>query len=193
SAVVLDVADDGTLTATTMDGTTRIGTADMFGLHDADVLARELAPLRLSGSDLGTAAGDPLTTGDLGLSDLLGLGDLYEFDLGRLWSNRPNRDRLRVPIGVGVDNRPIELDLKESAQEGMGPHGLLVGATGSGKSELLRTLVLALAITHSSEVLNLVLVDFKGGATFLGLDALPHTSAVITNLADEAALVARMQ
>jgi len=75
----------------------------------------------------------------------------------------------------------------------MGPHGLLIGATGSGKSELLRTLIVALAVTHSSEVLNFVLVDFKGGATFLGLDDLPHTSAVITNLADEAALVTRMQ
>ncbi len=70
---------------------------------------------------------------------------------------------------------------------------MLIGATGSGKSELLRTLVLGLALTHSSETLNFVLVDFKGGATFLGLDQLPHTSAVITNLADEAALVTRMQ
>jgi S-DNA-T family DNA segregation ATPase FtsK/SpoIIIE len=74
----------------------------------------------------------------------------------------------------------------------MGPHGLLVGATGSGKSELLRTLVLALSVTHSSEMLNFVLVDFKGGATFATLDRLPHTSAVITNLEDELALVDRM-
>ena len=51
----------------------------------------------------------------------------------------------------------------------------------------------ALALTHSSETLNFVLVDFKGGATFLGLDALPHISAVITNLADELPLVDRMQ
>ena len=51
----------------------------------------------------------------------------------------------------------------------MGPHGLVIGATGSGKSELLRTLVLGLAVTHSPEQLNLVLVDFKGGATFAGL------------------------
>lgn len=86
----------------------------------------------------------------------------------------------------------MELDLKESAQDGMGPHGLLIGATGSGKSELLRTLVLALAATHSSESLNFVLVDFKGGATFTRLDGLPHTSAVITNLADELPLVDRM-
>jgi S-DNA-T family DNA segregation ATPase FtsK/SpoIIIE len=75
----------------------------------------------------------------------------------------------------------------------MGPHGLVVGATGSGKSELLRTLVLGLALTHSTADLNFVLVDFKGGATFGGLDGLPHTSAVITNLADELPLVDRMR
>src|SRR5262249_52387406 len=86
-----------------------------------------------------------------------------------------------------------ELDLKEAAQGGMGPHGLIIGATGSGKSELLRTLVLGLAISHSPEQLNFVLADFKGGATFLGLEGLPHVSAVITNLAEELPLVDRMQ
>ena len=109
------------------------------------------------------------------------------------WRKRPNRERLRIPLGVGPDGGVVELDIKESAQEGMGPHGLLIGATGSGKSELLRTVVASLAITHSSEELNFVLVDFKGGATFASLDVLPHTSAVITNLADELPLVDRMQ
>lgn len=75
----------------------------------------------------------------------------------------------------------------------MGLHGLVIGATGSGKSELLRTLVLGLALTHSSETLNFVLIDFKGGATFASLDVLPHTSAVITNLEDELILVDRMK
>jgi S-DNA-T family DNA segregation ATPase FtsK/SpoIIIE len=84
------------------------------------------------------------------------------------------------------------LDLKEAAQEGMGPHGLCVGATGSGKSELLRTLVLGLAVTHSSETLNFVLADFKGGATFAGMAQMPHVAAVITNLADDLTLVDRM-
>ena len=101
-------------------------------------------------------------------------------------------DRLRVPIGVDDAGVPVALDLKESAQGGSGPHGLCIGATGSGKSELLRTLVLGLVATHSSAELNLVLVDFKGGATFLGLGSLPHVSAVITNLADELHLVDRM-
>ena len=97
-----------------------------------------------------------------------------------------------MPIGVDADGQPVELDLKESAQDGMGPHGLVIGATGSGKSELLRTLVLGLAATHSSETLNFVLIDYKGGATFASLDRLPHVAAVITNLADELTLVDRM-
>ena len=75
----------------------------------------------------------------------------------------------------------------------MGPHGLVIGATGSGKSEFLRTLVLGLTMTHSPEQLNLVLVDFKGGATFAGMSGLPHVSAMITNLAQELTLVDRMQ
>ncbi|BCJ68654.1 type VII secretion protein EccCa [Polymorphospora rubra] len=189
SSVVLDIAEDGTVGGTTMDGSTQVGRADALTPAQAEVLARELAPLRLSVSSY---ADQPSVVADLGLADLLGIDDPQEFDLAQLWASRPNRDRLRVPIGVGVEGRPIELDLKESAQDGMGPHGLLIGATGSGKSELLRTLVLALAATHSSEILNLVLVDFKGGATFTALDRLPHTSAVITNLADELSLVDRM-
>ena len=77
------------------------------------------------------------------LPDLLGIGDAAAIDpRADLAAARPHRDRLRVPIGVGPDGTPVELDIKESAQEGMGPHGLLIGATGSGKSELLRTLVL---------------------------------------------------
>ncbi|GAA1030208.1 type VII secretion protein EccC [Virgisporangium ochraceum] len=192
ATVVLEVADDGELNAITMDGTTGIGRADVCDPDDIEVLAREMAPLRLSATDLETVSGDQFVSKEVGLADLLELGDPHQFDVNRLWSNRPNRDRLRIPIGVGPDGRPIELDLKESAQEGMGPHGLLVGATGSGKSELLRTLVISLALTHHPETLNFVLVDFKGGATFATLDRLPHTSAVITNLSEELALVDRM-
>ncbi|WP_446218858.1 type VII secretion protein EccCb [Micromonospora sp. IBHARD004] len=101
-------------------------------------------------------------------------------------------DYLRVPVGLDNWGRPLLLDLKESAQDGMGPHGLLVGATGSGKSELLRTVVLALAAAHSPDELNLVLIDFKGGATFGPLAELPHVSALITNLADDLALIDRL-
>lgn len=141
---------------------------------------------------LGTDIAQPMDT-DVELTTLLGIPDLHRHDPQTLFNRHTGSARLRVPIAVGVDGRPVDLDIKESAQGGMGPHGMLIGATGSGKSELLRTLVLGLALTNSSETLNFILVDFKGGATFLGLEELPHTSAVITNLADEVALVERMQ
>ncbi|MEU4240064.1 type VII secretion protein EccCa [Actinoplanes sp. NPDC026619] len=163
---------------------------DRLSVVRARVVARILSPYRLGMA--AEIAQEPMKA-DFDLGSLLRIPDLEHLDLPGLRSARSPADRLRVPIGVDATGAPVELDLKESALGGMGPHGMLIGATGSGKSELLRTLVLALATTHSSETLNLVLVDFKGGATFLGLDRLPHTSAVITNLADEAALVDRMR
>lgn len=100
---------------------------------------------------------------------------------------------LRAPIGVTPSGVTVELDLNEAAMNGMGPHGLCIGATGSGKSEFLRMLVLGLMVDHRADDLNLVLVDFKGGATFAGLESAPHVAALITNLSDSAALVARMR
>ncbi|SEL31204.1 type VII secretion protein EccCa [Streptacidiphilus jiangxiensis] len=165
--------------------------ADALSGVEAVTLARVLAPLRTSGS---VELPDRPLESDLELTTLLGIRDPRTFDVDAKWRPRQAQSaRLLVPLGVTEDGEVIELDLKESAQGGMGPHGLLIGATGSGKSELLRTLVIGLAATHSSEVLNLVLVDFKGGATFLNMDRLPHTSAVITNLADEIHLVDRMR
>ncbi|MFJ7151859.1 type VII secretion protein EccCa [Streptomyces sp. NPDC100445] len=164
------------------------GVPDALSYESAEALARQLAPLRMaSGGD----DDEPLLA-NLEFTELLGLGDAASVDTKRTWRPRALAERLRVPIGVGEDGRPVMLDLKEAAQEGMGPHGLCVGATGSGKSELLRTLVLGLAVTHSSETLNFVLADFKGGATFAGMAQMPHVAAVITNLADDLTLVDRM-
>ncbi|MGH3324457.1 MAG: type VII secretion protein EccCb, partial [Streptomyces sp.] len=134
----------------------------------------------------------PAPRTDVPFTELFGIGDAQRFDVTRAWSQRSPQERLRVPIGVSEDGRPVMLDLKEAAHGGMGPHGLCVGATGSGKSELLRTLLLGLVTTHSSETLNFVLADFKGGATFAGMSGLPHVSAIITNLAGELTLVDRM-
>ncbi|MBT0770192.1 type VII secretion protein EccCa [Kineosporia sp. J2-2] len=168
---------------------TPLGRPDRLSATRASGLARVLSPLRLGAT---ADVGEPMLN-NFDLGTLLGVGEIDALDPAKIWSRASGPERLRVPLGIAEDGSRVELDIKESAQGGMGPHGLLIGATGSGKSELLRTLILALAITHSSEVLNFVLVDFKGGATFLGLGDLPHTSATITNLADEAALVTRMQ
>lgn len=167
---------------------------DAVSIVEAEATARRLISLHTA------AAAEVAAGGETGgakkqaeLVDLLGLPDVRDVDFDVAWSGRLQRDRLRVPIGQTVDGAPLVLDLKESAEQGMGPHGLIIGATGSGKSEVLRTLVLALAMTHSPEQLNFVLVDFKGGATFAGMAGMPHVSAVITNLGEEISLVDRMQ
>ncbi|MFI2665602.1 type VII secretion protein EccCa [Micromonospora carbonacea] len=186
----LDVGDGTAVDLVRGATSTRLGRPDRLTAAAAEGLARQLAPYRLSQQQAG--AEEPLAR-STELPDLLGVGDAATVDVRRTWRPRSHRDRLRIPLGVGPDGTVVELDFKESAHEGMGPHGLVIGATGSGKSELLRTVVAALAVTHSSEELNFVLVDFKGGATFASLDALPHTSAVITNLSDELPLVDRMR
>ncbi|MFE0377882.1 type VII secretion protein EccCa, partial [Streptomyces inhibens] len=164
------------------------GTVDEAGIPFAEGLARMLAPLRLSAESLVDA---PLS-GPVDFADLLGIDDVARLDLSRLWAPRGERAFLRVPIGINDSHEPVLLDLKESSELGMGPHGLCVGATGSGKSELLRTLVLALVATHPPEDLALVLVDYKGGATFAPFANLPHVAGVITNLENQAGLVERV-
>src|SRR5215216_7517859 len=164
------------------------GRPDLVGPLLSQALARRLAPLRLSPDD----SPDQVLTGSLGLPDLLGIGEVAELDPRARWRPRPAREFLRVPIGVNSLSKPLLLDLKESALNGMGPHGLVVGATGSGKSELLRTLLTGLAVRHPPELLSLVLVDFKGGATFAGMADLPHVAGTITNLQDDLAMVDRM-
>jgi S-DNA-T family DNA segregation ATPase FtsK/SpoIIIE len=184
----LDVTPD-VVTADRGDRSTPLGRPDRLSTVQAAAVARHLAPYRLSHH----VDAEEATARVMELPELLGLHDASAVDPALTWRRRVPKDRLRIALGVGPDGGTIELDLKEAALEGMGPHGLVIGATGSGKSELLRTIVTSLAITHASDDLNFVLVDFKGGATFASLDALPHTSAVITNLAEELSMVDRMQ
>ncbi|MFL6055082.1 MAG: type VII secretion protein EccCa [Actinoallomurus sp.] len=161
--------------------------ADRADLALCEQIARSLAPLRLSGER------EQVLSRTVSLPDMLGFTDIATFDPRTRWKAPDAETLLRVPIGLTGDGEELTLDLKESAQGGIGPHGLVVGATGSGKSEFLRTLVTGLTMQHSPEVLSFVLVDFKGGATFAGVTELPHVAGLITNLADDLALVDRMR
>ncbi|MFI7608275.1 type VII secretion protein EccCa [Micromonospora sp. NPDC049366] len=161
--------------------------ADLSPAELCEAIARRLAPLRL------TEDREPVLSRITTLPEMLGVPDVGQLDPRRRQMLPTDPDMLRVPLGVDGEGEPVLLDLKESAQRGMGPHGLVVGATGSGKSELLRTLVTGLAAKHSPELVSFVLVDFKGGATFAGVTGLPHVSGLITNLADDLAMVDRVR
>ena len=159
-----------------------IARPDLLTVAQASACARRLAPYRLTAA----AATESQRLDWMGL---MGPGGV---DPERNWKTTGDGHIRPVPIGVAHDGTGVLLDINEAARNGMGPHGLCVGATGSGKSELLRTLALGMITSHPPDVLNLILVDFKGGATFLGLERVQHVGAVITNLSGEAHLVSRM-
>ncbi|WP_420637618.1 FtsK/SpoIIIE domain-containing protein [Candidatus Poriferisocius sp.] len=97
------------------------------------------------------------------------------------WHHSTPTHGLAAPIGV--DHQGLLLiDLAAD-----GPHALVGGTTGSGKSELLRTLVVSLAVTHSPEKVNFVLVDYKGGSAFDACAGLPHVVGIVTDLDDRLA------
>lgn len=181
-------------TALRVEGTPELVTAavdgctpDLVEARLAELIARCLAPLRLSDDD------EQILARTVSLTEMLLNGDPLTAEITAQWQEPTSKRVLRVPIGTDGDGEVVMLDIKESAQDGYGPHGLIVGATGSGKSELLRTLVTGLALTHSPDLLNFVLIDFKGGAAFAPLAGLPHVAGLITNLADDAAMIDRVQ
>lgn len=179
--------------AKTAAGTERFANPDQLTIAEAQATARRFGRFRPGNAAHIVSLEAESRATDPGLMALLKIPDAADIVPEDVWRQRSPRERLRVPIGYTPSGQPLELDIKESAENGMGPHGLCIGATGSGKSEFLRTLVLAMITSHSPEALNLVLVDFKGGATFLGLDGAPHIAAIITNLEDELTMVDRMR
>ncbi|MEO7234983.1 MAG: FtsK/SpoIIIE domain-containing protein, partial [Lapillicoccus sp.] len=138
-------------------------------------LARALAPLREARTALATGVpdrvrlldGHPAATAPNG-------GTLDAEALRARWAVRPRSTRFRLGVGGAG---PLEVDLAVD-----GPHTLVAGTTGSGKSELLQTLVCSLALENRPDEMTFVLVDYKGGAAFRGCAALPHVVGWVTDL-----------
>ncbi|MBO0885664.1 MAG: type VII secretion protein EccCa, partial [Mycobacterium sp.] len=187
------VRDDRTLEEITSRGRRRVGHADWMSIPAVTALVRRISPYRLT-TVVEAVTADQASTGT-SWEEMVGIADPGNIRVDQQWPTRRDADRARLNIPFGHDpaGQVVYLDIKESAEEGMGPHGMCIGATGSGKSEFLRTLVLSAIAEHSPDVLNLLLVDFKGGATFLGFDRLSHVTAVVTNMEEEADLVTRME
>ncbi len=152
---------------------------DRVGLWWADRLSRGLAPLR----DATPGEQNRSLPTSLGLAELLtdpvSTHGLDADMLARAWAQRPHRTS--VPVGQTTDG-PFTVDLASD-----GPHILVAGTTGAGKSELLRSFVASLAVHNRPEHLSFVLIDYKGGAAFRECETLPHVAGLVTDLDDHLA------
>ncbi|MFJ6798514.1 FtsK/SpoIIIE domain-containing protein [Streptomyces sp. NPDC091268] len=144
--------------------------ADQVGPEWCELLARSLAPVRdVSRDDAGSA----LPTAAR-LLNLLGMPDPTGADIERIW--RAGGSTTSAPIGVAADGT-FTLDIRRD-----GPHALVAGTTGAGKSELLQTIIASLAVANRPDALNFVLIDYKGGSAFMDCARLPHTVGMVSDL-----------
>ncbi|MFG3286073.1 FtsK/SpoIIIE domain-containing protein [Streptomyces sp. NPDC048111] len=144
--------------------------ADQVGPDWCDLIARSLAAVRDVSRD---DAGGALPTAARLLS-LLGLPDPTGADIERIW--RAGGSTTAAPIGIAADGT-FTLDIRRD-----GPHALVAGTTGAGKSELLQTIIASLAIANRPDALNYVLIDYKGGSAFMDCARLPHTVGMVSDL-----------
>lgn len=121
----------------------------------------------------------------IGFLEMYNVGNIGQLNILNRWERNSPITSLAVPVGIDEDHDVFKLDLHEKAH---GPHGLIAGMTGSGKSEFIITYILSLAINYSPDEVNIVIIDYKGGGlagAFYNKEAkikLPHLVGVITNL-----------
>ncbi|MFG1627286.1 FtsK/SpoIIIE domain-containing protein [Kribbella sp. NPDC049227] len=168
-ALVIGTTDEVSL-ATTQEATLEGIQPDLVPISWCDRLARALAPVRDATAD-GAASSLPDSSR---LLDVLRLNDPTGDDIIGRWATGGRTTR--AVIGEGIDGT-FSLDIRTD-----GPHGLVAGTTGSGKSELLQTIIASLAVGNRPDEFTFVLVDYKGGAAFKDCKLLPHTVGMVTDL-----------
>jgi len=172
AATVIDIDRDDPAMArlTSGSGFTSRLLLDGVSLSHADQIARALSGYRhISG-----IGEDGVMPRSVRFVDLMALDLDAPADLIERWSRSPRHTY--VVVGADADGE-VALDLATG-----GPHALVAGTTGSGKSEFLQTLIMALALANRPDALTFVLVDYKGGSAFADCARLPHTVGMVTNL-----------
>ena len=161
-------ADSVTITPAP-DGLLGPVTPEFMDAGGAEEIARALAPMR----DRVAADAQSTIPYPVRLLDVMNIEEPRVADVLGLWNSKKAGPNVRVALGADASG-PAYVDLA-----GQGPHTMLGGATGAGKSILLQTLVTALLLANRPDELNMVLVDFKGGSAFLPFEHCPHVTALI--------------
>ena len=122
---------------------------------------------------------DGALRGRLTLFELLGIWQASDLDLQKRWQEGDVSRSMAVPMGINARGETVFLDLHEKAH---GPHGLIAGTTGSGKSELLQSYIISCAVHFSPRDIGFVIIDFKGGGLANQFCGLPHLMGTLTNM-----------
>ncbi|MDH2413243.1 FtsK/SpoIIIE domain-containing protein [Nocardioides sp. CER19] len=168
--VVVDVAPDVATVRRTGHPTVEGVRPDLVSTAWAELVARSLAPVR----DVSAVADGGTLPSSSRLLDVIRLDPPSEAAVLDRW--RSVGRTTKAVIGEGGDGA-FTIDIRHD-----GPHGLVAGTTGSGKSELLQTIIASLAAGNRPDEMNFVLVDYKGGAAFKDCNHLPHTVGMVTDL-----------
>jgi type VII secretion protein EccCa/type VII secretion protein EccCb len=169
--------------------------ADQMSRDDAESFAERMARWRLAEAyeTIGEGAAPKVMARDI--LAYYGIADAAHIDFEQLWAtsgdiNSPQM--LRVPLGNRSDNNELFfVDLKAEDRGCDGPHGVMSGTTGSGKTMMLRALIESLMLGHPPQNLQFMLADLKGGSGVRPFAGVPHVSQIITDLEDDQTLLSR--
>lgn len=133
----------------------------------------------LANTSLDTTATNFQLPGMITFLELFGVGNVEHLNVLTRWRENDPTKSLQAAVGVDTYGETFMLDLHEKFH---GPHGLVAGMTGSGKSEFIITYILSLAVNYHPEEVAFILIDYKGGGMAKSFENLPHTAGIITNL-----------
>ena len=133
----------------------------------------------LANTSLDTTATSFQLPGMITFMELFGVGNVEHLNALTRWRENDPTKSLQAAVGVDTYGETFMLDLHEKFH---GPHGLVAGMTGSGKSEFIITYILSLAVNYHPEEVAFILIDYKGGGMAKSFENLPHTAGIITNL-----------
>lgn len=147
---------------------------DQLSVRDCDVFGRKLAPLRLDS----TSSSTPLPV-SISFLEGYGVKQVSQLDIEALWAKNTAYRSMSVPIGVLPNNELFYFDIHEKKH---GPNGVVAGMVGSGKTEMMQSWILSMAVNFSPQDVSFVLVDFKGTGLLRPFRNLPHVAGMISDL-----------